>query len=181
MLEGKFGGAADFGARAVGHSVKSIAAMAMAAVMTVGAATAANASDCPSRNESSALFVRSLQTELMVAALSCKAREDYNAFAVQFRDTLVQNGKQMKAYFSRRYGGSGRYELDRFITALANEASAIGMNSGPGYCDDARALFKEVLSLQSADLEAFSLVNAEAVLQTSVVCETQFTGVSAGK
>lgn len=178
MVEGKFGRA---GVRAVGRMARPVATLAMAAVMTAGAATAASGSECPSRNESAALFVRSLQTELMVAALTCKAREDYNTFAIQFRDTLVQNGKLMKGFFSRRYGGSGRYELDRFVTALANEASSIGMNSGPGYCQDARSLFKEVLTLNAADLETFSLVNAEAVLQTSVVCETQFTGVSAGK
>jgi len=137
--------ASRLGGEGSGRSTRSrFIGLLMAIGLAAGSATAAA---CPTEAENEALFIRSLQTELMVAALTCGTRDSYNEFAVKFRDVLVENGKLIKVYFARERGG--RRELDRFITALANEASELSMARGATFCDGVDAMFEQVLALPS--------------------------------
>lgn len=116
---------------------------------------------CLTAKERTAVRVRSLQTDLMVAALSCRAvpgrdfTGSYNAFIQRHGDRLVSHSRVLQAYFNDRYGANSRKQLDAFITALANDASRRSMNS-PTFCDESVQLFQDVMSLEKRDLETWS-------------------------
>lgn len=90
-----------------------------------------------------AIEVRRLQTNLMVAALSCNARSYYNDFVRMHRPRLQHFGKAIKVEFRRRYGPNGSKELNRFITHLANEASARSNADRETFCSEAMTLFRQ--------------------------------------
>jgi len=105
--------------------------------------------------------VRVMQTELMVAALSCRAvpgrdfTGQYNTFVQRHGDKLVTHGRVLQSYFHNRYGEEFRKKLDSFITALANDASRRSMNSAT-FCDESVQLFQEVMAIDRNGLESWS-------------------------
>lgn len=112
-------------------------------------ATSAQAVPCPPADASQltqgdiSIEVRRLQTNLMVAALSCRARAEYNDFILTHRPSLQKYGKAIRAEFRRRYGPNGSKRLNRFITRLANEASARSNADREAFCADASAVFAQ--------------------------------------
>ena len=88
--------------------------------------------------------VRRIQTTLMVAALSCSARSDYNSFVVNHRKSLKKYGKAIRKEFRRRHGKGGDRRLNRYVTRLANEASARSNADRDEFCADAATMFREV-------------------------------------
>lgn len=110
-------------------------------VATVATASPALAApQCPSLAEANAERVRILQTELMVAALKCRARTDlglfdkYNSFVRTFTPELVAHGKALTNYFQRSYGSIYRQKMDKYITSLANTVS-IASDQDPQFCE----------------------------------------------
>ena len=106
--------------------VPVLVAPARAEDKAVPAATQSAAVMVPSPVEDEAIAFRKLQSELMVATLSCKDARitaHYNIFVSRFRPALRDNARVLKAYFRRLYGSAGQHKLDDFITRLANEAS----------------------------------------------------------
>ena len=107
------------------------------------------------------MHVRVMQTELMVAALSCRAvpgrdfTGQYNKFINSHGERLVTHGQVLQSYFKARYGADSRRQLDAFVTALANDASRRSMNSAT-FCDESVALFQEVSNLDRNGLESWS-------------------------
>lgn len=132
-----------------------IGATALAAVCGsshLALAQAANA------REQAALDVRYLQTELMVAALSCgrpEYHQHYNVFVSKFGNSLKQHGTMLKSYFTREYGKQGITQMDRYVTRLANEASLRSMQQ-PTFCQDSATLFQRANALEPASLVGFS-------------------------
>lgn len=90
-----------------------------------------------------AIEVRRLQTTLMVAALSCNARSYYNDFVIRHRPRLQHYGKAIRLEFRRRYGRNAPTELNRFITHLANQASAQSNADRDAFCSEAMMLFQQ--------------------------------------
>jgi hypothetical protein len=125
------------------------------------------ATRCASAKERTAMRVRVMQTELMVAALSCRAvpgrdfTGQYNTFIQRHGEKLVNYGRVLKAYFQGRYGDDYARKLDAFITALANDASRRSMNSAT-FCDESVQLFQEVMAVDRASLESWSERRAAA-------------------
>ncbi|MEL0106650.1 MAG: hypothetical protein VW802_06870 [Rhodospirillaceae bacterium] len=111
---------------------------------------------CPSTAEQHALNVRVLQTKLMVSALSCNAKPKYNSFVKRFHRELVPHGKNLRRLFHRSYGKRARYHLNKFITRLANDESAVRVSSGSQYCQNAQALFARVLSANNGYMTALA-------------------------
>lgn len=98
---------------------------------------------CASENEHSSITMRALQSELMVAALSCGLKDNYNNFITLHHDALREHGKMLKTYFKRHYAGKSEYQLNRFVTQLANQASRISLNKADSvYCRQAGLLFQ---------------------------------------
>ena len=104
-----------------------------------------------SPQEKEAMAFRHLQTELMVAALSCgreEYRNKYNAFVVRYRPALKRNGRILKTIFKRNYGRKSKRRLDRYVTQLANDVSVRSMERS-GFCTVAGQKFNAVLSASS--------------------------------
>ena len=86
--------------------------------------------DTLSAKEKEAIAFRRLQTELMVAALSCgrwEYRTKYNTFVLRYRPALRRNGRTLHAIFKRNFGNSAKRRLEGYVTRLANEASVLSM------------------------------------------------------
>jgi len=132
-----------------------------AALLLVATLQPAAAASCLTPKEQRATLVRQLQTELMVAALTC-ARDPgsdlsgrYKAFVERFGDELIANADVLRGYFARAYGKAQNRRFDSFITALANEASRRAMGV-QGYCRDAAPRFEAVLGVGGDGLERFA-------------------------
>jgi hypothetical protein len=132
---------------------------------------------CVSSTERQAMSTRVLQTELMVAALTCGQQGQYNTFVRQFQGVLVDRGKTLRATFVRMYGGQGQPRLDGFITRLANEASQRSIDDRNGFCPHAAELFNVVLNTPPsgltavADQQPFSASHGMTECSTEVASE----------
>ena len=140
--------------------MKQIISVCLAASL-VAVPVAEAATKCATVKERTAMRVRVMQTELMVAALSCRAvpgrdfTGQYNAFVQRHGEKLVSNGRVLTSYFQTRYGEGYRKKLAAFITALANDASRRSMNSAT-FCDESVQLFQEVGAVDRNGLETWS-------------------------
>jgi hypothetical protein len=115
--------------------------------------------------------VRRLQTNLMVAALSCHARSDYNEFITMHRPSLQSYGKTIQAEFRRRYGHESSKQLNRFVTRLANEASARSNADRDGFCAEAAGLFAKART-QGITLTSMVTVPAGGTQLASAACDS---------
>ena len=67
-----------------------------------------------------------------------------------FNPQLVGFGQALKSYFARAFGKSGEYQMDQFVTRLANDATARRTQfSMPQYCSNSVNLFNSVLGTGS--------------------------------
>ena len=122
---------------------------------------------CARSPELAAIELEGLKSRLMVTALSCDARDRYNAFVERYREALAADEKTLTAYFRRNYGRTGQAEQDNYITALANAQSQIGTQEGVTFCGHNVTRFDEVQALGStADL--FHYAEAKPVDQPYV-------------
>ena len=137
--------------RVMNRQVATIAA----AIMISGVASTATAYEDYSRAEWDSLNIRHLQSELMVAALSCGLRPQYNAMVKRFEAELIDRGQDLKQLFRRTFGSASQRELDRFVTALANQSSTRSLSRGASYCAESAQLFDEILSLPATSLAVF--------------------------
>ena len=120
------------------------------------AASPASAFDDATPAEQSALNVRTLQSDMMVAALSCQLRNDYNVMVKRFGPELARHGSALRSLFARTYGRSSEAELNKYVTRLANESSARRLHAGADYCSNAAASFAQLRTLAPRQLAAFS-------------------------
>jgi hypothetical protein len=125
---------------------------------------------CADPNDQAAVRTKTLQTELMVAALRCDGSQQYNAFVRKFERDLVAQGRQLKAYFRRAYGADSERRINRFVTFLANSASLRSLDAGDRYCASANALFAEVLGSDAGGLAKFAANHRVDIASTAPVC-----------
>lgn len=121
------------------------AAVLVTGVLSATPAVAPAAEVCARSSDMPALQARVLQTDLMVAALTCDDRAQYNAFVTKHQAELVKRGHELKGFFTRSYGKRGQASLDSFVTRLANEASLVTMRARAAYCASANAVFSTLL------------------------------------
>ncbi|HEX9809641.1 MAG TPA: hypothetical protein VGC25_08550 [Alphaproteobacteria bacterium] len=117
--------------------------------------------------EQDAFSFRRLQTELMVAALSCGEpvlRDQYNAFVIRHRPALRENGRVLKAHFRRLYGRQATKRLDDHMTRAANEASALSWNDA-SFCWKARVRFEALERIEPIQSAGGLVREAEAALE----------------
>lgn len=147
-----------------------IRSMAVGASLLVAMASGAEAASCAKTTEAAALQTRMLQTELMVAALSCNQRNEYNAFVTQYRPELKRNGTALQSYFKRSYGRRGTDELNRFTTRLANEASKRSLGDVRAFCADAAQAFGALKTLPTVQFATFVAARPTADSHGMEVC-----------
>lgn len=121
-------------------SIRRLATHGMLCASLLHLAPRVAADTCARDAEHRALDVRALQTEIMVAALSCGYQRDYNAIVTSLKPLFATEAAALRAYFARRYGANGTRELDRFVTRLANEESSRSNADRAGYCAARRVL-----------------------------------------
>lgn len=125
---------------------KFVLAMTVAAL--IAASSSATYAACASYAEQQSLGMRALQSELMVAALACGKKQHYNHYVTAFSSDLQHQGKFLQSYFQRLYGGKSEFQMNRFVTQMANQASRISLSkSNKDYCQHAEQLFTKVNAL----------------------------------
>jgi len=121
--------------------------MATAAVL----GTSAQAMECAGPKDRDGFAVRELQTQLMVAALTCDARADYNDFVTRFRPELAEHGTRLRRYFRHAYGKRHKQALNSYVTELANRASNRSIADRAGFCASSRTAFRRLLNAPRRD------------------------------
>ncbi len=149
----------------------SIVALATVASLLAGPAMAR----CVDNSERQAMNMRVLQSELMVAALTCGQQGEFNAFARKFEGELVTHGKMLRSAFQRAYGGQGEPRLNAFVTRLANEASQRSIADRAVFCPRAAELFNVVLNTPPAALPAVAEQQSFSSTHDATECTAEVT------
>ncbi len=142
--------------RSFRRSVRTVSTLAVL-IAAVAVSSPAHAFENLTQAEREALSVRYLQSDMMVAALSCQMRDEYNATVTRFQAELVRHGSNLRGLFQRTYGSGAERELNSYVTRLANESSARRIAAGASYCNDAAGQFARVGALSQTQLAAFSI------------------------
>ena len=128
-------------------------ASAVAACMFILTAQAAPAPACVKGADETALQTRTVQTDLMVAALSCSASSRYNDFVKGNQAALMAAHTQLTSFFTKKRGG--QKAMNAFITKLANDASRRSVGDIARFCQETGWLYDAILSPQRGDLSTF--------------------------
>ena len=126
------------------------------ALASVSAGSAIAAS-CDIRPDKAAFHVHALQTELMVAALTCDARPQYNNFAKKFQNTLVDHGHALRQLFRLSHGAGAEKALNSYVTTLANRASQRSISKRSHYCERTLRTFIALKHMKPRELASFSM------------------------
>lgn len=136
--------------------LSTVAAVAMAALPAAQAAAA-----CYTPAEATAIHVRMLQSELMVAALACRESNPelgmiskYNAFVNRHSVGLVGQNRLLERHFERHYGKQSRNRMDSLLTAIANDASKRSMTND--FCRASGTLFGLISAMEWPQVMNFS-------------------------
>ena len=148
-----------------------VRSLALALAIAGTGAVPAYAAACASAKDRTALETRMLQTDLVVAALSCNERSRYNAFVIRFKSEIGDGGQGLKNFFQRLYGRQATSKLNAFVTELANEASQRTIAYQGDYCGDAVKRFDAVLQLPPKELTTFAASQNYASLHGYETCE----------
>lgn len=114
-------------------------------------AEVALAQPCATSIDQGAFDTMALKSELMVVALTCEARPQYNAFIEQFRPDLAREERVLNNWFERAYGKRARTMHDEYVTNLANAESDVGLKRGTLFCSERANLFPTVMKLRGAE------------------------------
>lgn len=138
-----------------------MAALALAALPVAEAAAA-----CYTPAEATAIHVRMLQSELMVAALACRDSNpelgmisQYNAFVNRHSARLVGENRILERHFDKHFGAQGKRRMDTLLTALANDASKRSMTAD--FCHGAASLFGVISVMEWPQLVRLSSERAD--------------------
>jgi len=138
--------------------------------MLIGGAGTAAAAVCANPAEREALDTRVLQTELVVAALSCGENQRYKAFVGRFENELIKRAGVMKKYFQRSHGGRANKEMNQFVTSLANEASQRSLAEAATFCAAAAQLFEDLMKVEPKELVKFASARPTASTHDVPLC-----------
>lgn len=132
-------------------TLRFAAALTAASLAFVPAASAAEA--CVKGPDEVALQVRVIQTDLMVAALSCGASARYNEFVKANQPVLMAAHTQLTKFFTKKRGG--QTALNAFITKLANDSSRRSIANIAAFCQETGWLYDALLNPERGDLVTF--------------------------
>jgi hypothetical protein len=108
---------------------------------------AGNAMACMVPTTQQALDVIGLKSTLMVSALTCDQRSDYDTFMTRFQPHILAEQHDVDAYFRQEHGRLFQRYEDTYITSLANVQSSAGIHEGTDFCGQSKVLFGKVLAL----------------------------------
>lgn len=135
-------------------TLRASAALTAACLVVATASAASKAAPaCVKGPDESALQVRTVQTDLMVAALSCSASARYNEFVKANQPALMAAHTQLGKFFSAKRGGQSA--LNAFITKLANDSSKRSVGNIAAFCQETGWLYDAILKPERGKLEPF--------------------------
>lgn len=159
--------------RLAGFTGKSFYRSRIAAAVLGLALTLPNlayAAPCAAPADLGSIQVRMLQTELMVAALTCNQRSDYNSFVTRFQPELSVQGKSLQSFFKQKYGAGSAKALNGFITRIANESSRRGMVQRGQFCRNAAGIHSASKKIAPTGLPAYAQTLQLASLHGITTC-----------
>ncbi len=138
----------------------------IAGFMAAAIATPALAQSCLPPQARAGFDLRALQSQLMVAALSCDKYGEYGQFMNRNSSMLRESIGAIRTF----YRGNAN-AVDSYITNLANTHSQEGIRQGSHFCRDVGALFQEALAASDrASLQQVTANRRIATLQDAPVC-----------
>ena len=133
--------------------------------------SAAMAGGCMRSAEQQAFNIIGLKSSLMVAALSCSQRDQYDTFMTEFQPHILAEQHVMDSYFRRTGGHYGQAREDDYVTLLANSQSEAGITEGAVTCKNDSQMFQQVLALKTTtDLDQFAEANPAAQPISITIC-----------
>ncbi len=138
-----------------------------------------NAMACMVPTTQQALDVIGLKSTLMVSALTCDQRNDYDNFMTKFHSHILSEQHAVDAYFREEHGRLFHTYEDSYVTSLANVQSSAGIHEGSEFCNQSKTLFGEVLQLNSeSQLDDFArqtpAIQPIVVLECGIVESSAF-------
>jgi hypothetical protein len=112
---------------------------------------------CANPDEVTALEARILQTELMVAALTCKSHQQYNDFVRNHAQELQSMDSRLRGMFERFGRAEKADDLGQLVTRVANEAAIRAAKSTGQYCQEMGAIFKLSLTAEPGQLASLTI------------------------
>ncbi len=147
----------------------------MSLLLATSYGSAAMAGGCMRPLEQKAFEVIGLKSSLMVAALSCSQRDQYDSFMTAFQPHILAEQHVMDSYFRRTGGHYGQSREDDYVTLLANSQSEAGINQGAVTCKADMQIFQQVLALKTnTDLDQFAATSPIAQPVSMIACPLHF-------
>ena len=170
---------AGAGTRAGRRLRLGLAGVATGAALTMAAGPALAA--CAERmgEDIAARSVRTLQSDMMVAALSCQAHGLYNAFVTDYRPALKRHGEALRRSFRRDHGAGAMSALDDYVTQLANDAAIRYAKTGSAYCEQARSAMTALVEGEDRALDVYAMryaVEVKPALAQKVAAASEGAG-----
>ena len=144
-------------------------ATAFVLALSLWAQHAAAAPRCLTPPERTAFEVRLLQTEMMVAALTCRGvggrdfSAQYERFVETNREGLRAQATIFRGHFRRSFpAAAAETQLDRYVTSLANDLSRASMAGTGVFCPQQDELFARAARTRPDDLAGFAAERAAA-------------------
>jgi hypothetical protein len=138
-----------------------------AVLMLLGAPGAFAASTCVTGKDEAALQTRLVQTDLMVAALTCKKNPQYNAFVTRHQKELMKTHQTLRGFFKKR---GGEEALNEFFTRLANDSSKRSIANVKAFCENATIMYEGALGAEVSSFTNFAVVQPVSKLHGFVAC-----------
>lgn len=131
-------------------------AAGIAALAVTANAGSALAFECRDAKDAEAAHLRWLQTQMMVAALTCQGSSAYNEFVYKNKVTLDWSIQRVNQMFARDHGTGASTQYNTFNTKLANEASIERARLDKGYCKALSVVYDEALGRSPVELVRYS-------------------------
>lgn len=126
---------------------------------------------CVQPAEKTGFDIRALQSQLMVAALSCGQQDDYNTFVRKFQSDLGVAFRSVAGHFRRTAGAQHQRQLDSYITNLANGQSQLSIARGSFFCREQAPLFQQAIAASTpAELAQISVTREVHQALTTPMC-----------
>jgi hypothetical protein len=112
--------------------------------------------ECRNAQDAEAAHLRWLQTQMMVAALTCQGSTAYNEFVSKNKTTLDWSVHRVNQMFARDHGAAASAQYNTFNTKLANEASIERGRLDRSYCQVFNLVYGETLERSPNELVRYS-------------------------
>ena len=155
---------------------KTMAAVTAVLMISTAVSPALAAERCAKTDDITAMQASAVQQQLMVAALSCDALAQYNAFVTAYQPELYAADRHLLKYFKRTKARGGEADYHAFKTRMANMSSTLSISNLALFCANSKAAFELAMGPTKSTLAAF--VATQPIIESSdfARCEISIAG-----